>query len=134
MDDNSALKVVPSASGSKGVRCTYCNSSEHSIRTNSECRERYERFEKFSERYVYAFIALLLFSLVAFGILIFFTDPLIAMGIMFAIMGVTIAVFPFCTPETFEMLGVKGTIRLGRVLGLIMVVVGTAIACIVYLI
>ena len=116
-----------------GLRCDYCHSDSHTLNTNMECRTKYDEFEAFANRYQYVFLALLALETVLFCVMVFFIDPWVSMGILFAAMGVTIAVFPICTPETFEMLGVKRTIRLGRIIGAVLIIAGVAMNAVVHL-
>jgi hypothetical protein len=113
-----------------GLRCDYCHSDSHTLNTNMECRAKYDEFEAFGNKYQYVFLALLALETLLFCIMVFFIDPWVAMGILLAAMGVTIAVFPFCTPETIEMVGVKGAIRLGRIIGAVLIAIGMALGII----
>jgi len=116
-----------------GSRCAYCHSDTHTLDSDAECRRKYDKFDAFGNKYQYVFLALLIIETVLFCIMMFFIDPWASMGMLFAAMGVTIFVFPFCTPQTFDMLGVKGTIKLARVLGIILIAVGLVLVAIMYL-
>jgi len=116
-----------------GLRCDYCHSDSHTLNTNMECRTKYDSFEAFANRYQYVFLALLALETVLFCVLAFFMDVVASMGIMLAAMGATLAVFPFCTPETIEMAGVKGAIRLGRIVGAVLIIAGVAMIVVVHL-
>jgi hypothetical protein len=114
------------------LRCDYCHSDSHTLNTNAECRAKYDTFEAFGNKYQYVFLALLIIEMVLFCVLAFFMDPWASMGILFVAMGVTIFVFPFCTPQTFEMMGVKGTVKLARVLGVILIIAGLILIAVPY--
>jgi len=89
-----------------------------------ECRRKYDEFNAFGNKYQYVFLALLIIETILFCVMAFFADILISTGVLFVAMGITLSVFPFCTPQTFDMLGVKGTIKLARAIGVIMITVG----------
>ena len=110
-------------------KCAYCNSNDHTIETCKECKIGYDRFEHFAEKYLYVFLILLIVPIFILCVLMIFVDVLICSGLMLAIMGATIAVFPFCTPETFNALRILGTIRLARVLGTVIAVCGLLMVC-----
>jgi len=110
-------------------KCAYCNSENHTVETCEECKIGYDTFKRFTKRYLYVFLTLMIVPVFVLCVSMIFVDVLICMGLMLAIMGATLAVFPFCTPETFDALGVLGTIKLARILGTVIVVCGLLIVC-----
>ena len=49
-------------------------------------------------------------------------------GVFVALLGVILIAFPFCTNATAEMMGLRSSIRLARVLGMICLLLGAVIA------
>lgn len=62
------------------------------------------------------------FLLILIGVFIGNNNILMALGIMLT--GTVIIIFPFCTPETVKLLGYKRSKSLGRILGVVLIVVG----------
>lgn len=62
------------------------------------------------------------FILVLISIFMGNNDNLMAVGII--VMGITITFFPFCTPDTIRLVGYRKSQKIGRVLGIILIIVG----------
>ena len=103
--------------------CKYCNSSDHTLESNLECKVKYDKFEGFAKRYRrLSWASVVLFFVVSL-LYMFLIDEYVGMGVFYITLGLNIAIFPICTQEMLEIWGVKGTRRLGKVSGALMAII-----------
>lgn len=106
--------LFPAAVGKDRTVITCCS---------DECVHKSERFMDFFDRHKTHFLILL-----AVAAAVFFSGVLILDGINkavgsavfsagFGLFGFDVFLFPFATPQTFDLLGIRGTAALARVLG-----------------
>lgn len=62
------------------------------------------------------------FILVLISVIMQNNNNLLSIGII--IMGITIFLFPFCTPDTIKLVGYEKSKNIGRIMGLVMILVG----------
>jgi hypothetical protein len=86
---------------------------------------RVRGFHAFSQRYGGWFLALLgaNFVLALLLVLLGSGEATVA-GAVFLTLGITVAVFPFATPQTVQALGMRSSIILGRVLAFLLIMYG----------
>ncbi|MFA6887344.1 MAG: hypothetical protein WCQ65_10295 [Fermentimonas sp.] len=109
------------------MKCIYCNKDCQGEYCSGECENKVMILEKSAEKYSVLFLLLLFASMLFLIPGIVFNDYLAAFfGAMFLVMGLTLIIFPFGTPETNKSWGVKKTVMVVRVMGIIMVTGGTA--------
>lgn len=129
------------------VKCIYCNRKEKLLRPltvgkeqtpveccSEECAEKTRAFFAFFDRTKPLFfigiglsMALIFCSaviLTAVGLL----PGGILMGAAFAVLGITALLFPFATPQTFAIFGIRKTLWLTRGLGLFCILIAPLIA------
>ena len=119
-------------------KCFYCNrmiDTPNTISIKNEkidcCDDLYSTkaraFINFAERTKFFFaISVTASILMAFGPLFPICSNAIRtilLCIGWGLLGLTICVFPLATPETFQLLGVKKTIRLVRVVGCLLILI-----------
>lgn len=108
-------------------KCAYCNKLITNDKTycDNKCENYFNKFENLFKKYKVFFVTLIVMnSIVAVvGSIITITNlqlgiSILCIGIM--ILSGTIIVLPFATPETFNKLGIKKTILIIRILGLLL--------------
>lgn len=120
------------------MKCKYCNNESNFQYCDDVCKQKYEEFKSYCERYKYLFLALIaieILGLLLITLLITSGDFYLYMCVWIIAMGITMYVFPFATPETIDMIGVKKCIKLIRVIGIGFCIAGIIIAvlCAAYL-
>ena len=109
------------------MRCRCCGKD---IVTGSfcceECRKSFEAFEERMRRQRWLFILCIAASVIVPMAIMFMTDPdsFIALPLMLIFLGLTVVVFPFCTPETVESFSLRTSVKIGRGLGAVLVIIG----------
>lgn len=120
------------------MKCKYCNKESCFQYCDDACKKKYDEFDAHCEKYEYLCLILLLIEI--FGLLLI--APLLApinyyiyVCIWLIAMGITMYVFPFATPETIDMIGLKKCIKLVRAISIGLCVAGIIIAvlCTAYL-
>ncbi len=86
------------------------------------CGESARAASHYVERFVPLFIVGILVSL-----LLTFVPNFSVMMCGFLLLGITILICPFCTPQTTRALGMKNSFVLGRIIGCILVAAASAI-------
>jgi hypothetical protein len=82
--------------------------------------EQFRRFYAYAARYGSTFIALIgLIVLAGFGLVLF--ESSVGLGLLLMGIGAVMLVFPFATPQTVQMLGVRTSVWLVRLGGLLMI-------------
>lgn len=61
------------------------------------------------------------FIIVVISVLMQNNNNLMSIGLM--TMGITITIFPFCTPDTIKLVGYKKSKIIGRILGLVLILI-----------
>lgn len=97
-----------------GMTCTFCSET---------CKEGCEKFLSFAKKYEKLFLALVIIPM------IICTFASLILGewvvcLMIVILGATLTLFPFCTPQTIQLTGVKKSVLIGRILGIALIVGG----------
>ena len=88
-----------------------------------ECENSYaKKIEKAESRIKYFFIGIIIGFLVVFYGVISNSDFIIGDGII--VTGIVAVVLPFTTPETVALLGYQKSRIVGRILGILLIVVG----------
>lgn len=112
------------------TRCRYCGKDTVTGPFCCEgCRTDFEAFEERMRRQGRLFLLCIVASVIVPMAIMFMTnqDSFIALPLMLTFLGLTIVVFPFCTPETVESFSLRTSIKIGRGLGAVMVVIGLAL-------
>lgn len=82
-----------------------------------------ERVESDSHKLKYFFAGIAIgFLVILISVFMGSNKSLMASGII--IMGLTIGIFPFCTPDTVKLIGYRNSKLFGRILGVILIGVG----------
>lgn len=112
------------------TRCRYCGKDTMTGSFCCEgCRKSFEAFEERMRRQGRLFLLCIVASVIVPMAIMFMTDPdsFIALPLMLIFLGLTVVVFPFCTPETVESFSLRTSVNIGRGLGAAMVVIGLAL-------
>lgn len=115
------------------MKCMWCNKlceSEITVQDgeetyaccSEECKQKSEKFLLFAKRFTSLFLGLIVVIIVALLALSVTVPRLIS--IPMAAMGCVILLLPFCTPQTVHALGLKKSILIGRILGVIVIALG----------
>lgn len=115
------------------MKCIWCNKScepEITVQDkdgtyaccSEECKQKAEKFLLFGKRFSPLFLGLILVCVVTL-IVLSVTVPRFA-TLPMAAMGFVILFLPFCTPQTVQMLGLKKSAVIGRILGVIVIALG----------
>lgn len=113
-------------------RCKYCNKKMDLEKTKEYCSEycqnKEEAFLNYFQKTKWIFYISVLISVVVLFVAAFNEKQrdLISWGM--GLLGVAIFFFPFATPETVEIYGLRNTIRIVRVLAVIIVGLGITLA------
>lgn len=106
-------------------KCIYCGKELNSNFEfcSNECENSYRKIiEKDRQKIKYFMIGIILGFLVMFYGIVTSRNCMIGSGII--VMGVTVVVLPFTTPETTALFGNKKARYIGRILGMILIAVG----------
>lgn len=128
-------------------KCAYCHREMHELYPVSvgedkepltcccdDCSQKAIAFYRYFDRTKVLFYVGIGISLVAQLVAPFFllgsmkTLGAVGTGASFSLLGLIIVLFPFATPQTFAMLGIRGTLRLTRLIGIVMVLLGPLLA------
>lgn len=109
----------------KKVICKYCGKQLDSDKEfcGNDCAKHYEKMIAHDSPRIKYFI----FGIIAGIIVMFlgvFTKNNLLMGAGLIIDGITITVLPFVTPETITFLGYKRSRILGRISGIVVIILG----------
>ena len=107
-----------------GKRCGYCGRKTGGGEFCSrDCESRYEKtLEKDRGKIGWFVLGMAAGMAVMFWGVFSFRDRLMGTGLL--LMGLTVLLLPFTTPETTELLGYRRSRMLGRLLGLLLAAVG----------
>ena len=89
---------------------------------SEECRQKTEKFLRFAKRFTPLFLGLMAVIVVAL-IALSVTAPRL-ISIPMAAMGCVILFLPFCTPQTVQAVGLKKSVLIGRIMGVIVIALG----------
>ena len=109
------------------MRCRYCGKDIVAGSFCCEgCRMSFEVFEERMRRQGRLFLLCIVASVIVPMVIMFMTDSdsFIALPLMLIFLGLTVVVFPFCTPETVESFSLRTSIKIGRGLGAVLVIIG----------
>lgn len=120
------------------MKCKYCNKESCFQYCNDVCKQKCDEFDSYCEKYKYLFLALIVIEILGFLLVTPFItsgDFYLYMSIWIIAMGITMYVFPFATPETIDMIGLKKCIKIVKAIGIGLCVAGIIIAvlCTAYL-
>lgn len=110
--------LYPAAVGKDKTQITCCS---------EECVHKSEKFFSFFDHTKAYFIIMMIIAMVMLfaGVIVIILNKVIGsllLSISFGLIGLDIVIFPFATPETFRLLGIKRTTILTRVIGAVVVV------------
>jgi predicted nucleic acid-binding Zn ribbon protein len=116
----------------KGVsdkKCAYCNklTTNNKIYCDDKCENHFNIFQSFFKKYKVLFVILIAMNIIVAIVGSIITITNLQLGISITCIGImilsgTIIVLPFATPETFNKLGIKKTILIIRLLGLLLLI------------
>ncbi|MDR1404944.1 MAG: hypothetical protein LBJ20_05215 [Candidatus Methanoplasma sp.] len=110
-------------------RCKYCNDVSEGEFCGEECEASAIEFQEYVDRYsglfLLAAVGPILLIIPGF---VFFDYILVFLAAMMLVLGSTVIVFPFVTPETVSMFGVKKSIRIARWCGYSVLLMGAVFA------
>nr|WP_317380119.1 hypothetical protein [uncultured Faecalimonas sp.] len=124
---NGDLKIIEGLGMGK---CRYCSKERKSNFEfcNNECENSYKkRIEKDRHKIKYFMLGIILGFFVMFYGAISNRDFVIGAGIV--VTGIDIVSLPFTTPETTAFLGYQKSKLVGRILGILLIVVGIWVGC-----
>lgn len=115
------------------MKCLWCNkpcepeitvqdSEETYACCSEECRQKAEKFLHFAKRLSPLFLGLIIVIIIA--LLALSVTAARLSSIPMTAMGCVILFLPFCTPQTIQALGLKKSILIGRILGVIVIALG----------
>lgn len=117
-----------------GNRCFYCGKGcgadlpgeegrELHFYCNESCRSKADQFLNHARHFTTLFLVLigLDMAVLVFGSVF---APHLTVGPSMMFLGLLVVVFPFCTPQTFAILGIRKTIWIGRAAGLVTILLG----------
>ena len=108
------------------MKCRYCNVASENEFCSEACTMRSMEFQKYVDRYSRLFLILILGPiLLMIPGFVFFDYVLVFLAMITFITGATTIVFPFATPETVSMWGLKKSILAVRWGGLVLLLMGT---------
>ncbi|AFA50078.1 hypothetical protein [Acetobacterium woodii] len=124
-------------------KCAYCHNEIHEphpvvagknqdslVCCSESCVEKVLAFYNFFDRTkIFFFIGLTLFMILLFGSVFLLSLKnmwlgSLLMGSSFGLLGLLVILFPFATPQTFDLLGIQKTISVTRLLGLFVLALG----------
>lgn len=97
-----------------GMTCTFCSET---------CKEDCEKLLGFAKKYEKLFLALVIIPMIICTFASFILGEWVVC-LMIVILGATLTPFPFCTPQTIQLTGVKKSVLIGRILGIALIVWG----------
>lgn len=106
-------------------KCKYCGKpiDDNSEFCRDECKNNYMRMlEKDGSKIKYFILGIVIGFLVMFWGII--SGSSLKMGFGIGLMGITVTLFPFTTPETTAILGYERAKLVGRLLGVLLIIVG----------
>lgn len=124
-------------------KCAYCHHEIHEPHPvvagkeqasltccSKTCAEKVLAFYSFFDRTkVFFFLGLAFFMILLFGSVFLLSLKhmwmgSLLMGASFVLLGLLVILFPFATPQTFDLLGIKKTVWVTRLLGLCVMALG----------
>jgi predicted nucleic acid-binding Zn ribbon protein len=132
--------------------CIWCNRRDESLRQivvvvpnrlglrpreralficSSDCEHRLRKFNDHVRRFGFLFLSLIGLSLASLVALLFVLPKAlipVGLGSIISFIGAALMVFPFPTPETVRLLGVRRSVALVRSLGVLLLVMGVLAA------
>ncbi|MGL4741984.1 MAG: DUF2116 family Zn-ribbon domain-containing protein [Sarcina sp.] len=98
--------------------CPYCNKKifEEENFCSHICEQKYNNFLNYYKKTKFLFVIGIILTLLL-PVLSFLTKNAILANLSLLLLGLTIILFPFTTPETTSMLGVKKSILIARFFG-----------------
>ena len=113
----------------KKRRCPYCGKplETEDAFCSAQCREQYEAGDRRDSRQMPFFAAGMGLGFLLLLLGVFGNHPR-RMGAGILLMGVTVTLFPFCTPDTLRMLGYRKSRLAGRAAGVFLAAVGVWMA------
>ena len=128
-------------------KCVYCNKNTDTLHPVvvgkdketvtcccDDCDEKTLAFYQFVDRTKPLFIIGIVFSLLAIFAAVFVLTAKnlwlggILLGSGFALLGLTVIIFPFGTPQTFELFGIRKTLWIVRIMGVIVILLSPLMA------
>ena len=107
-------------------KCKYCGKklNDNFEFCNSKCENCYEKMmDKDSHKIKYLILGIILgFVVMFYGIIS--NNNVFIIGIGIIVMGITVVLLPFTTPETIALFESKKSRFIGRILGMILIAVG----------
>lgn len=107
-------------------KCKYCGKklNDNFEFCNSKCESCYEKMvDNDSHKIKFFILGIILgFVVILYGIILNNSSFIIGLGII--VMGIDVVLFPFTTPETNTFLGYRKSKFVGRILGILLIVVG----------
>lgn len=97
-----------------GLTCTFCG---------EKCKEDCENFLSFAKKYEKLFLVLIFVPMILCTFASFILGEWVVC-LMMVILGAAITLFPFCTPQTIQLTGVKKSVLIGRILGIVLIGMG----------
>ncbi len=104
--------------------CGYCGEECYTEFCSDFCRTQYDEYIQHVERYKIPFMIGTLFPLVLLLFPTFFGHLMLFAGIAITLMGTTLTILPFCTNLTVDSMGVVSSIRIGRITGIVFLIIG----------
>jgi len=109
-------------------KCSYCGKliTDDKTYCNTECENKHDKFEKYSSKRTRLFVITMAIMIVMIFVGMTLTVVNSQLGVVFIVLAavglfISLIIFPFATPETVKLLGVKKSILIIRVLSLIMI-------------
>ena len=128
--DNPATKKAPAypTNGGDGTgKCAWCSKPCAQDYCSKECEGAYERYEQRLDKLTYPFILCLLVMLALLVAPFSAGFTQLGVGLMVAGYGALLVIFPTTIPGTVNDAGVKNSLRISRIFGLIMMIIGGAV-------
>ncbi len=128
--DNRATKKAssyPINEGDRSNKCAWCSKPCAQDYCSKDCKEAYERYECRLDRLTYPFILCLLVMLVLLAFPFSAGLTQLGIGLMIAGYGALLLIFPTTIPGTVNDTGVKNSLRISRIFGFIMMIIGYAV-------
>lgn len=111
-------------------RCLYCGKIMNEPKTfcSERCKEKYDRFEKYVnknlKKFILGIVTTLVFVFVGMIISVYYSQIGVAiMMVSIFAMFINMLIFPFSTPETIKLMGIRNSIITVRILVAILLVI-----------
>lgn len=111
------------------MKCYWCGEKISEDNTCSEeCRGKLTKYKERVEKNKIKFSLFLLGYFIIYMILLLVEEsrgfPYIAFSWLFGILGFILVIFPFATPQTIKLIGVRKSVILIRVMGICFMIIG----------